>query len=198
MTIADAKAALRAEVRGRRSSRTQAELAAAGNALAARAQDLLDGIGVPGPALVTAYLSLPAEPPTDPLLAALTARGHGVWVPRIEGRDLVWVAFRPRTPLHPGPLGIREPVGPPAAAFELDGLDVLLIPGLAVDGAGRRLGQGGGYYDRMLSGIDPHRDGGPLRVVVLFDDEVLPSVPTEDHDARVDAVLTPAGYVPVG
>ena len=110
----------------------------------------------------------------------------------------MWVAYRPHTSLHPGPLGIREPAGPPAAAFELDGLDVLLIPGLAVDGGGRRLGQGGGYYDRMLAGIDPHRDGGPLRVVVLFDDEIVDGVPADDHDAGVDAALTPSGYVPFG
>ena len=112
-------------------------------------------------------------------------------MPRITGRDLQWVALRPDTDLVAGPLGIREPVGPALGADELAGLDLMLVPGLAVDRSGRRLGQGGGYYDRVLASVPAHADGGPMLVAVLFDDEVLDEVPYEAHDCRVDAVVTP-------
>lgn len=116
-------------------------------------------------------------------------------MPRIDGRDLQWVALQPDTVLDSGPLGIREPRGPALDRNDLGTLDVMFVPGLAVDRAGRRLGQGGGYYDRVLSSVPPHADGGPLLVIVLYDDEVLAEVPHETHDCRVDGALTPAGFI---
>ena len=71
----------------------------------------------------------------------------------------------------------------------------MFVPGLAVDGSGHRLGQGGGYYDRTLASVPSRAGGGPLRVIVLFDDEVRDAVPYEPHDCRVDAALTPSGIV---
>ena len=71
----------------------------------------------------------------------------------------------------------------------------MFVPGLAVDRSGHRLGQGGGYYDRTLASVPSHADGGPLLVIVLFDDEVRDEVPYEPHDCRVDAALTPGGVV---
>ena len=71
----------------------------------------------------------------------------------------------------------------------------MFVPGLAVDRFGHRLGQGGGYYDRTLASVRSRADGGPLLVIVLFDDEVLDEVPYEPHDCRVDAALTPSGVV---
>jgi len=66
-----------------------------------------------------------------------------------------------------------------------------------VDRRGRRLGQGGGYYDKALADVPSHTNGGPLRVAVLFDDEVLDVVPSTEHDCVVDCVLTPAGVVTI-
>ena len=62
----------------------------------------------------------------------------------------------------------------------------------AVDIGGRRLGQGGGYYDRVVGALPSHADGGPLRVALVYDDEVLPEVAVEEHDGTVDVVVTPA------
>ena len=156
---------------------------------------LLAGLPGTSPRALSAYLSLPTEPGTDALLAAAQAAGHAVRVPRITGQDLQWVAVRPDTDLVRGPLGIREPVGPALDADELAGLALMLVPGLAVDRSGRRLGQGGGYYDRVLASVPSHADGGPLLAIVLFDDEVLDEVPCEAHDCRVDAAVTPGGLI---
>ncbi len=106
-----------------------------------------------------------------------------------------WVDLRADTVLDRGPLGIREPRGTGLGAAALADLDLMLVPGLAVDRSGNRLGQGGGYYDRTLATVPSHADGGPLLVIVLFDDEVLDEVPYEPHDRRVDAALTPSGII---
>jgi len=92
-----------------------------------------------------------------------------------------------------GPLGIAEPTGPslPSHPSPLTRAAVLFMPGLSVDRQGRRLGQGGGYYDRALADVPPHSAGGPLRVALIFDDEFVDEVPVEDHDCTVDVVVTP-------
>jgi 5-formyltetrahydrofolate cyclo-ligase len=182
---------MRARVRAARAARSEADRTAAGAALAGWATSLLPD----SPGAVSCYLSMPGEPDTGPLLEAAWAAGHAVRVPRIRGRELDWVGVRPGTELRRGPLGIREPVGEALDPAGLADLDVMLIPGLAVDRAGRRLGQGGGYYDRVLAAVPAHAGGGPLVVAVLFDDEVRDDVPVEPHDCRVDAALTPGGVV---
>jgi 5-formyltetrahydrofolate cyclo-ligase len=195
VTIAESKARTRAAIRSARVARGLDDRRAAAAAIAVRAMSLLTALPGTPPHALSAYLSLPTEPGTDALLAAADAAGHAIRVPRIAGRGLQWVAVRPDTDLVTGPLGIREPVGPALDAAELAGLDLMLVPGLAVDRSGHRLGQGGGYYDRALSSVPSHADGGPLLVVVLFDDEVLDEVPHDSHDCRVDAVLTPGGII---
>lgn len=189
--MAESKARTRAAIRAARAARGLDDRAQAAEAIAAHAMSLLPS----RPGTLSAYLSLPTEPGTDPLIAAVHAAGHGIRVPRIDGRDLQWVALQPDSVLDAGPLGIREPNGPALDVDELAGLDLMLLPGLAVDRSGRRLGQGGGYYDRTLASVPPHVEGGPLLAIVLFDDEVLDAVPHEPHDCRVDAAVTPGGII---
>jgi len=142
---------------------------------------------------VSAYQSMPSEPGTGALIADLRLRGDTVLLPRIVGRDLEWVEVTHGTEFARGPLGILEPTGPglPVRPHPLADAEVLFMPALAVDHSGRRLGQGGGYYDKALAGLRRFADGGPLRVALLFDDELVDSVPSEDHDCLVDAVVTP-------
>lgn len=185
------KADLRARVRAARRARTEDGRREAADALARHGLTLLP----PAPATVATYLSLPAEPGTDRLNAALLAAGYAVRAPRIRGDYLEWVELTTDSELHDGPMGIREPVGPALPASALADVSVVFLPALAADRRGLRLGQGGGYYDRALAQVPTHGDGGPLRVVVLFDDEVLDDVPTEPHDCRVDVALTPATVV---
>lgn len=188
------KADVRARVRAARRARPADERARAAAALAGHVAALLPT----SPAAVSAYLSLPTEPGTDELIAVASAAGHVVRVPRIEERDLRWVPLLPGDATASGPMGIREPLGDGDGPWALHGMAVLFLPGLAVDGDGRRLGQGGGFYDRALSAIATHAEGGPLRVIVLFDDEVLDAVPFETHDCLVDVALTPAGTIRLG
>jgi 5-formyltetrahydrofolate cyclo-ligase len=168
-----AKAELRARLRETRRSRPASERAAAGVGLRSVLTSLpeLRGAGV-----VTAYAPLPTEP--DVRLAVAALRGVRVLLPvLLPDRDLDWVvADRP-----------DEPLGPAAVATA----DVLLVPALAVDRRGARLGQGGGSYDRALLRARPDA----LVVAVLFDGELLDSLPTEPHDQRVDAVATPTAVV---
>ena len=185
------KSEVRAVVRASRRDRSPQAQAEVARRIADHALGLLRD----RPARVSAYLSLPGEPGTDALVAGLHAGGDQVLVPRITGRDLLWVALLPDSDLAPGPMGIREPTGEPLDATELDELDVMFIPGLAVGRDGRRLGQGGGYYDRVLASLIRHDAGGPLVAVLVHDDEVLDAVPFEQHDCVVDAAVTPSGVV---
>ena len=166
----------------------------------------------PAGATATAYLSRPGEPGTGPLRSALAARGVRVLVPwLLDDHGLDWV-------VDPGPRGSTAAAGsaagsaaPPAGSLRPPGVRLgpaavaeavlLLVPALAVDTAGRRLGQGGGSYDRVLAAL-PARDPRPLVVACVHDDEVLDGalhpLPEEPHDRRVDAVLTPTRVLMVG
>jgi 5-formyltetrahydrofolate cyclo-ligase len=137
---------------------------------------------------VAAYLSMPSEPGTGPLLAGLHDRGIEVVVPVVRGdRQMDWVRHDPSAPLTRSPLGIPEPDGAPLGPGALDGCGLLVVPALAVDHAGHRLGRGAGYYDRALTGARA-----PVCALV-FTHELLPEVPHEPHDVPVHLAVTPAG-----
>jgi 5-formyltetrahydrofolate cyclo-ligase len=190
-----AKRALRERIRAARRDRGPAERASAADAIAEHGGYLLRSLSEGLPLLTAAYLSMATEPGTGPLIARAHAEHNAVWVPRVHDDDLHWVSYRPGTQVRSGRFGIPEPEGTAIRAQDLIGLDVMFIPGLAVDERGHRLGQGGGYYDRMLGGFPPHEEGGPLLVIVLFDDEIVTDVPVDEHDCRVDMALTPEGLL---
>ena len=176
----DTKAAVRARVRMARAARAFAERASAGSALASRVLALPS---VRDARVVAVYSSTTAEPDTEPLVHQLVRDGRELLLPRVRGEELEWVLVTHDTTYVTGAFGIREPVTGPVVA--LSTADVLVVPALAVDGSGMRLGQGGGFYDRALAGISA-----PV-IALVFDDEVLSSVPSESHDHRVDVIVTP-------
>lgn len=186
------KAALRRRVRDRRGARSPQERDEVAEQIAARAIAFLPGESRD----VTCYVSTPGEPGTGPLISSLLQRRHRVWLPRIEGDELTWVLVESDSTYAPGPLGIRQPTG--SGVTSLDFADVVLMPALAVDPAGRRLGQGGGYFDRALAVTATLADGGPVLVALVHDDEVVDEVPTEPHDRLVDAIVTPARVLRTG
>ena len=181
-TTAAAKAQLRRAVRERRAARGEAARAAAGEALAALAAAL-------AASPIAAFVGTRTEPPTLALLGALRARGRRVLLPVLRGdMDLEWATFESEDALRAARLGLLEPAGPSLGRDAIASAQLVLAPALAVDREGRRLGQGGGSYDRALE-----RAGAPV-VAVVFDDEVLDeAIPVEAHDRRVAGVLTPAG-----
>lgn len=135
---------------------------------------------------VACYLSTPSEPGTGPLVSALKARGSTVLLPVITPDVLDWAPYRPDA-LAAGPLGISEPVGERLGPDALSAADVVICPGLAADRQGNRLGRGRGYYDKALALLAPPT----LRVILLYDDEIVDVVPTEPHDVPMDVVVTP-------
>jgi 5-formyltetrahydrofolate cyclo-ligase len=137
---------------------------------------------------VAAYYSVGTEPDTRGLVYALWKRGTYVLLPllRPDG-DLDWASYEGPDSLVPGPRGLLEPGEPPRGAEAVARADVVLVPALAADPAGNRLGRGGGSFDRALARV------GPLipAIALLYDDELLGHVPTEAHDTPVRAAVRP-------
>lgn len=182
-----AKTALRDQVRAARRRRP---LDASAEAAAGVAEVALAWEPVRRAATVAAYVSVGSEPGTGLLLDALLAAGKRVMVPVVRpGRDLDWVHYTGPDDLEQAVRGLLEPSGPRLGVDAVRTADVVLAPGLAVSPTGDRLGQGGGYYDRVL----PRVPVGTPVAIVLFDDEVGLDVPTDAHDVRVGFALTATG-----
>jgi 5-formyltetrahydrofolate cyclo-ligase len=185
------KAALRARLLAAR-----ARLSAEQRAEAARAirDTLLSRPEVQMAGTIAAYYSVGAEPDTRGLVYALWKRGSYVVLPvlRADG-DLDWASYEGPDSLVPGPRGLREPGEPPRGVDAVARADVVLVPALAVDQAGNRLGRGGGSYDRALARVGPLI---PL-IALIYDDELVDHVPAEPHDVPVRAAVSPANEITV-
>ncbi|MFZ4278698.1 5-formyltetrahydrofolate cyclo-ligase [Streptomyces rhizosphaericola] len=184
------KAALRRELLAARARLSAEDVTAAATALAVGALALAE---LADARTVAGYVSVGREPGTRALLDALRERGVRVLLPvLLADNDLDWAVYGGAEHLLPAGRGLLEPDGPrlgPAAVVEAD---AVLLPGLAVDGAGMRLGRGGGSYDRVLARLSA-AGADPALIVLLYADEVVARVPVEPHDHPVDAVVTPAG-----
>lgn len=145
---------------------------------------------------VAAYVSRPSEPGTGPLLERLAERGIEVLLPVLGTglqREWAWYTdaedLQVRAPGRP-----PEPGGTPLPCDALSEAQVVVAPALAVDTAGGRLGQGGGWYDRVLEHVRP----GALVVAMVYPGEIYDAdvrpLPRQPHDRAVDAVATPSGW----
>ncbi|MFD1071881.1 5-formyltetrahydrofolate cyclo-ligase [Longispora fulva] len=135
------------------------------------------------PGTVAGYVPVGSEPGGPELPNAL---GPRVLLPvLLDDLDLDWAGGA----LVPGPRGLLEPSGPRLGVDAIATADLVIVPALAVDHSGARLGKGGGSYDRALARVRP---GVPV-VAVVFDGEFLPRVPAEPHDRPVTGVITPSG-----
>lgn len=134
---------------------------------------------------VAIYMSLPEEPPTEKLITEVRKLGRNVWLPRISGVDLLWVK-NPES-FNSGPYDIKEPVGDAVGVKEITELGAIILPGLAVDIKGTRLGKGKGFYDRVLVQLNEN----VKKIVLLFDTEFILEIPKEDHDQPVHTIATP-------
>ncbi|WSQ09826.1 5-formyltetrahydrofolate cyclo-ligase [Streptomyces sp. NBC_01231] len=188
------KRTLRQELLMVRNRLTADDVREAATALAQRA------LGLPELAqarTVAAYVSVDSEPGTLALLDTLRERGVRVLLPALlPDNDLDWGAYTGEGSLqrvrHGGRMALFEPAGERLGPDAVTGADVVLLPGLAVDAHGMRLGRGGGSYDRVLARLE--RAGAhPALVVLLYDSEVVERVPAEAHDRPVRAVVTPSG-----
>lgn len=136
---------------------------------------------------ILAYYSLPDEVCTRQLIDELIADGKTVLLPKVL--DAGRMELRRYTGPHDlteGAYGIMEPVGEPFTDYAL--IDIALIPGMAFDAAGHRLGRGRGYYDRFLNSQWSMVNGQWL-IGLCFDFQKVDTVPSDDHDIPVDIVI---------
>ncbi len=121
---------------------------------------------------------------TEDILAAALVQGKQVAYPRVRGAELEFVKIGSREDLVPGAFGIPEPVrGEPLALAEVD---LVVVPGVAFDGTGHRLGYGKGFYDRALHALP----GSTLLVGLCFELQLVDQLPTEAHDIRMNLLVT--------
>jgi 5-formyltetrahydrofolate cyclo-ligase len=184
------KAAARSELLAARELLSSEDARKAAAVLAARAEALAE---LAVARTVAAYVSVGREPGTRVLLDALRARGARVLLPVLRtDNDLDWALYEGAERLVRAGRGLWEPDGVRLGLDAVLAAEVVLLPGLAVDARGMRLGRGGGSYDRVLARLE--RAGAtPLLAVLLYDDEVVVRVPEEPHDHPVHAVVTPGG-----
>ncbi|MGQ0574145.1 MAG: 5-formyltetrahydrofolate cyclo-ligase [Pseudonocardia sp.] len=195
MTAREDKQAWRRRLRAARRAQSPERRAARGAVLAAAVVELAAARAGGRP--VCAYLPVDTEPAWASGLDGLRAAGHEVLLPVVPARSgpLDWARYEGPDALGPGPVGLREPVGPRLGAPAIGGAALVLVPALAADPRGVRLGQGGGYYDMTLPLAAPDA----RLVVILNDEELVDELPTEQHDRRVHAaLLADTGLVALG
>jgi 5-formyltetrahydrofolate cyclo-ligase len=184
--VAAAKAALRASVNDHRRGQSDPAREAAGRLIR---DHVLSWPQAEMAGTVAAYYSLATEPDTHRLVFGLWKRGTYVILPRLRpDGDLEWASYEGPDSLVPGPRGVLEPSEPSRGVEAISRAALVLVPALAVDRHGHRLGRGGGSYDRALA-----RVGERVPVVaLLYDGELIDEVPAEPHDRPVSAVALPA------
>ena len=181
--LAAAKAALRAEARAARRSLSVVERARAAARSVARLVSLREVLDA---GTVALYAALPDEADPFDAVGYLRRAGVRVLLPRVRDHDLEFVDIDEFASLTPGWRGVREPAGEPAT---LDDIDAIVVPGLAFDRSGRRLGQGGGHYDRLLARL-PRRSA---RIGLCLACQVVAEVPADERDEAVDLLVTEDG-----
>jgi len=137
------------------------------------------------------FAPLADEPDLWPLLENALAAGKSVALPRFAPEDNSYVPCEIREPgrdLEPGRFGIREPVDR-CPELPTNRLDLLLVPGVAFDLQGRRLGRGKGFYDQLLAAVRGTSCG------VAFDEQIVGEIPVEPHDEYLNCILTPTRWI---
>lgn len=139
-------------------------------------------------ATVALYVSIGSEPGTGPLIDELDAAGKRILLPcLLPDNDLDWAAYDGE--LVRAPRGLLEPGGERLGVSAIAGADVVLVPGLAVDSQGHRMGRGGGSYDRILARVPT----GTFTCALLYPWEIGVPVPVEPHDRAVGAAASAEG-----
>jgi 5-formyltetrahydrofolate cyclo-ligase len=190
MGIVREKSLLRGRMRSWRAGLDAAAKVAAAEAIMERGVLLVSELrGAAQQLVVSGFASLPEELNVWPLLRRLHGAGVPLALPVVQakGRPLVFRAWMPGDAMDKGVWGIPQP-RPERPVVEPD---ILLVPLLAFDAQGRRLGYGGGFYDRTLAGLRARKR--VVAVGLAYDEQRIDEVPHLDYDQRLDWVLTPSG-----
>nr|WP_218853711.1 5-formyltetrahydrofolate cyclo-ligase [Schumannella luteola] len=181
-----AKRALRAELRERRRIRTSTERTQDETALTANLTELLHRTGARS---IAAYLSTPDEPATRGFLREADAEGVRILLPISRADGLLDWATYDGAEEDEDVLGMPTPTSELLSPLAINEVDLILVPAASVDRQGMRMGWGRGYFDKTLGSVE----GCPPVYAVIFDDELVDTVPSERHDVPVDGVVTPGG-----
>lgn len=177
--VAEAKAAIRSQILAKRTP------ALAKSTEAMFSKNLLGLLTDLKPKIVGCYLSFGSEPGTWVFIERALSTRFSIACPRtLDNGEMEFVKFSGKTTKNP--LGFQEPIGEPINSSDLE---LLIAPALAIDRTGRRLGRGGGYFDKFLPKISCQVAG------VVFQSELLQSLPTEAHDVAVDFAVTESEIV---
>lgn len=186
------KAQVRAAARDRMRAITADARAAAEAELARRVWNVPE---IAAARTLLLYASLPGEVATDAIADEARRRGTVLVYPRcLDDRVLSLHVVDAAHALRPGRYGIREPDADACPVREVRAVDAALIPGLAWDRGGHRLGRGAGYYDRLLA--DPAWRG--FRCGLFFAAQEVPAVPHDPWDVRLDAIVTEMEEIRIG
>lgn len=186
--VGNQKRAIRAELRERRRITTAKERAEADAAITQNLVTLASDLGSRS---IAAYLSLPEEPGTRDFIAWACERGIRVLLPisRVDGL-LDWAPYDGAAE-QVDDFGMPAPTSEVLGPIAINSVDLIVVPAASVDRTGMRLGWGRGYFDKTLGSME----NCPPVYAVIFDHELVDTVPSERHDQSVDGVVTPSGIV---
>jgi 5-formyltetrahydrofolate cyclo-ligase len=183
--IADAKRALRADLRERRQMLSDGAREAAEAGIHEQLDALVGELGVRS---MSCFLSTPNEPGTRSFVADAVGRGIRVLLPVTRSDGLLdWAVATTDGDIAEGLYGQPEPVGELLGPIAVNDVDLLVIPAAAVDGSGMRLGWGRGFFDKTLGSMERC----PPVYAVVYDSEIVDEVPSDIHDQRVTGIVTP-------
>ena len=181
--VSNSKSGLRRTIRAALEQISPAARAAGSRALCERLK-----IQMQSARTIFFFAPMPGEVNLWPLLEETLAAEKAAALPRFDSKSQNYLAARVQnlqTDLVAGKLGIREP-NAACAEIPLDQFDLILVPGVAFDLRGHRLGRGKGYYDRLLANATAVKCG------IAFDEQIVEEVPVEEHDARMNFIVTPS------
>ncbi|WP_243224670.1 5-formyltetrahydrofolate cyclo-ligase [Microbacterium sp. CIAB417] len=183
--VEQAKRALRAELRERRQLLSDAQREAAAVAIGERLDELIDSLGARS---VSCFLSTTTEPGTREFVTRAVRRGIRVLLPVTRADGLLdWAVANDTDDVAEGLHGLPEPTGEVLGPIAVNDVDLMIIPAAAVDRTGMRLGWGRGYFDKTIGSMEKC----PPVYAVIYDSEVLESLPREVHDQAVTGIVTP-------
>ena len=177
------KNGLRARMRAARAAIPERQRPEAAVRVAAGVLLYLEGVTPRG---VLGYCASPEEIDPSVLVRLLRESQVPVAFPRVCGPGELALHWSELEDLQPGYCGLLEPTAGMAGA-DPEAIDVVLVPGVAFDLHGHRLGMGGGFYDRLLANLPPE----VMKIGLAFDEQIVEAVPREQHDVVLDAVITP-------
>jgi 5-formyltetrahydrofolate cyclo-ligase len=186
--VSHQKRALRAELRERRRTMTATERENAAASLTANLVSLTESLGVD---YIAAYLSTPNEPGTRDFLSWACRKGIRVLLPVSRADGLLdWAPYDANEESE-DMLGMPTPTSELLGPIVINDVDLIIVPAATVDRTGMRMGWGQGYFDKTLGSMEKC----PPVYAVIFDGELVDSVPSEVHDQKVNGVVTPSGVL---